>query len=218
MFFPPTTPPTYPRHRTTSAVRSGLLLCLALVLALLAAPFLAVATPPAAAQTALPPLPAGWPTTLQLGMSDSPGGAAALKATAPFGFRYQYLSAGVNTGNGWATWNTDGNFVTYYIQDSVAHGITPVFTYYMIYQSLPGGGTESQAVTTNLRNVDTMRAYYNDLKLFFQRAGAFPNTLVVLHDEPDMWRYIQQASTGDDAKTFAVKVGSTGLPELAGLP
>ena len=29
-----------------------------------------------------------------------------------FEFRYQYLAGGVNTGNGWATWNTDGQFVT----------------------------------------------------------------------------------------------------------
>src|SRR5437762_3484045 len=45
------------------------------------------------AQSSLPPLPAGWPSTLQLGLSDSPGGAAGLKQRAPFGFRYQYLAA-----------------------------------------------------------------------------------------------------------------------------
>ena len=35
---------------------------------------------------------------------NGPGGAAAMKAKAPFGFRYQYLAAGVNTGNGWRDW------------------------------------------------------------------------------------------------------------------
>ena len=87
------------------------------------------------------PLPAGWPARLELGMADAPGGAAAMKATAPFGFRYQYLAGGVNTGSGWATWNTNGEFATFYIQDSVANGIIPVFTYYMILQSTPGGGS-----------------------------------------------------------------------------
>src|SRR4029453_1249603 len=102
--------------------------------------------------------------------------------------------------------------------DSIANGITPVFTYYMIYQSKPGGSGEGNAITTNLRNTATMTAYLNDLKLFFQRAGAFPNTLVVLHVEPDMWGYIQPPPTNDNASTFAVQVAATGLPEVQGLP
>src|SRR5262245_50766992 len=72
---------------------------------------------------AQPPLPARWPQRLELGMGSSPGQAASMKATAPFGFRYQYLAGGANTGNGWSTWNPNGNFVTYYVQDSVANGI-----------------------------------------------------------------------------------------------
>ena len=89
----------------------------------------------------LAPLPSGWPNKIELGMSDSPGGAAAMKATAPFGFRYQYLAGGANTGNGWATWNANGDFARFYIEDSVANGIIPVFTYYMMLHSAPGGGS-----------------------------------------------------------------------------
>ena len=92
------------------------------------------------------PLPAGWPNRIELGMGDAPGGAAAMRATAPFAFRYQYLAGGANTGSGWATWNANGDFARYYIEDSVANGIIPVFTYYMILQSLPGGASESDAV------------------------------------------------------------------------
>src|SRR5258708_3135546 len=86
-------------------------------------------------QAALPPLPAGWPSQFELGHADSSGGAAQMNTVAPFRYRYQYLAGGVNTGNGWATWNPNGDFVTFYIQDSIAHNITPVFTYYMIFQS-----------------------------------------------------------------------------------
>lgn len=164
-------------------------------------------------------LPQGWPTTLQVGMMDSPGGAAAMRATAPYGFRYQYLAAGVNTGNGWANWNPNGQFVTYYIEDSVAASITPVFTYYQIFMSLPGSsGGEMDAVLANLQNDSTMVAYWNDLKLFFQRAGAFPDNKVVLHVEPDMWGYVHQRATGDNATTVGARVGGTGIAELAGLP
>jgi hypothetical protein len=180
-----------------------------------AALVLSVLTVPAHAQA---PLPAGWPARLELGMADGPGGAAVMRATAPFGFRYQYLAGGANTGNGWATWNTNGEFVRYYIQDSIGNGITPVFTYYMLLQSTPGGGSESDAVFTNLNNTATMTAYYNDLKLFFQKAATFPSQKVVLHVEPDFWGYMQQRSSGDAATNVPARVAETGLPELAGLP
>jgi hypothetical protein len=183
---------------------------LALVLAFLAA----LSTAPEAQGQ----LPSGWPARVELGVADSPGGAASLKATAPFAFRYQYLAGGVNTGSGWATWNSNGDFARYYIEDSVANGIIPVFTYYMMFQSLPGGGGEPNAVYTNLNNTGTMTAYYNDLKLFFQKAAAFPGQRVVLHVEPDLWGYIQQRSSGDDARTVSARVTETGLTELAGLP
>jgi len=170
-----------------------------------------------ATAAALPAMPSRWPTTMQIGMADAPGGAENMKATAPFGFRYQYLAGGVNTGGGWSTWNPDGAFATYYIQDSVANNITPVFTYYMLFQSNPGVSKgEANGVMLNLQNTQTMTAYYNDLKLFFQRAGAVQDP-VVLHVEPDLWGFMQ-SNSGDNATALSAKVSSTGLPELAGLP
>ncbi len=173
---------------------------------------------PAAAAASGSSLPAGWPSTLQLGLADGPGGAAALRASAPFGFRYQYLAGGANTGQGWAGWNPDGSFATSYIRDSVDHGIVPVFTYYMIRQSAPGNGMdEVPGVFANLGNRATMAAYWSDLKLLFQRAGAFRD-LVVVHVEPDMWGFAEQRSKGDDAAGVPAVVGSSGLAELAGIP
>jgi len=170
------------------------------------------------AAAAQAPLPAGWPARIELGVADSPGGAAALKATAPFLFRYQYLAGGVNTGNGWSTWNPNGDFARFYIQESAASGMIPVFTYYQLLQSRPGGGSESDAVFTNLNNTATMTAYYNDLTLFFQKAGAFPAQRVVLHVEPDFWGYMQQRSSGDAAGSVAARVSETGIAALQGLP
>ena len=168
------------------------------------------ATPPPSG--ALPALPARWPSTMQLGPADAPGGAARSRQVAPFGFRYQYLAGGVNTGDGWATWNANGA-----VRDLLhpglgrRNGITPVFTYYMICQSPPGAAQgEADGVATNLNNTATMPAYYNDLKLFFQRAGAFPTRPVVLHVEPDLWGFIQQRATGDNAATVPAKVGVDG--------
>src|SRR5438067_10587174 len=97
----------------------------------------------AGATPSLPPLPARWPHRLQLGLADEPGGASALRKSAPFGFRYQYLAGGVNTGNGWATWNPNGSFVTSYVRESMTAHVTPVFSYYMLQQSKPGGHDEA---------------------------------------------------------------------------
>ncbi|HVG95877.1 MAG TPA: hypothetical protein VNK05_03165, partial [Chloroflexota bacterium] len=205
-----------------ATVRPRRLTILLLGLVLLLAPWaaaLAVPAPPAAAQGAsLPPLPRGWPGTLQLGLFDGVGGAAAMQADTGYGFRYAYLAGGVNTGGGWASWNPDGRFATYWIQDSAAHGIVPVFTYYMLVQSRPGGGNEGDANFANLQNRDTMISYYQDLRLLLQRSGEFPNQTVVVHFEPDFWGFMEQRASGDNAATIPAQVAATGLPELAGLP
>lgn len=171
-------------------------------------PFLlAIAVVPGAAAgvSGLPPLPARWPRTLQLGLSDSPGGASTLRKSAHFGFRYQYLAGGVNTGQGWATWNPDGAFVSRYVAESRRVGVIPVFSYYQLLQSKPGRPSgERDADLANLRNAATMQAYWGDLRLFFRRAHG-PST-VVLHVEPDLWGYVQQTSRNDDASTVPAVV------------
>ena len=167
----------------------------------------------------LPPLPVRWPSrALEIGMTDPPGGAAALRASAPVGFRYQYLVGGVNTGGGWKTWSPNAQFPTVYIQESAANRVTPVFSYYTIRESTPGNGMgESDGDLANLANNATMAAYYADLKLVLQRAGSQGGTTVVLHVEPDLWGYVQ-ARYGDDARTAPARVASTGVVETAGLP
>jgi hypothetical protein len=156
-----------------------------------------------ASSSALPPLPKGWPTTLQLGMADPPGDAAALHKEVPLGFRYQYLSGGANTGSGWTTWNPNGSFVTMYDQESWAAGMIPVFSYYMLLQSKPGGGSEQQADITNLKNAATMKAYWADVRLLFERAHG--TKTVVVHVEPDLWGYLEQAGDVALASAFAQK-------------
>ena len=151
----------------------------------------------------LPPLPTHWPRTLQIGLADSPGGAAALRRAAPFGFRYQYLAGGVNTGQGWSTWNPDGAFASMYVQDSWVHNVIPVLTYYMLLQSKPGGGDELHADLANLQNAQTMGAYWDDVRLLFARVkGTKP---VVVHVEPDLWGYLEQANDTALASQFAKK-------------
>jgi hypothetical protein len=169
--------------------------------ALVAVAVMCVLATGADASTGLPPLSARWPKTLELGMMDPPGDAAALLQAAPFGFRYQYLAGGVNTGQGWATWNPGGSFVTRYDHESWAAGEIPVFSYYMLLQSKPAGGDEAQVDLSHLRDPELMRAYWADVRLFFRRAHG--TKTVVLHVEPDLWGYLEQAGDVTLARAFA---------------
>jgi hypothetical protein len=155
---------------------------------------------------------------LELGLSDSPGGAKKLRRTAHFGYRYQYLAGGVNTGDDWTQWNPDGSFASMYVDDSRRAHVTPVFSYYTIRQSAPGNAMadESRADLGNLRSKSTMRAWYADLRKLFKRVHG--RGRVVVQIEPDLWGYGHQASRGDSAGSVPAAVASTGLPELKGLP
>jgi hypothetical protein len=166
----------------------------------------------AGAKPMLPPRPASWPATLQIGMIDPPGDAARLRMSVPLGFRYAYLAGGVNTGSGWSTWSPDGSYVSSYVLESRAVGMIPVFSYYMLVQSKPGDVSERESDLRNLQDPATMAAYWADVRLFFKRAqGSGP---VVLHVEPDLWGYIQQAAKADNAATVPVVVPD-GLPQTA---
>ncbi|HEY6960815.1 MAG TPA: hypothetical protein VI408_02880 [Gaiellaceae bacterium] len=144
----------------------------------------------------LPPLPARWPHTLPIGLDEHPG-----EHVPPLGARYQYLAGGVNTGQGWATWNSGGTFASTYVQDSWAHRELPVLTYYMLLQSKPAGGDELHADLGNLRNPSTMAAYWRDVRLLFSRIRG--TKTVVVHVEPDLWGYLEQANAIELASAFA---------------
>lgn len=162
-------------------------------------------------------LPTGWPQTLEVGISDLPTGVSNAGA-AGFGFRYQYLAGGVNTGNGWRGWSPDGSFVSNYIEEARSQGVTPVFSYYMIRQSLPGAEmSEADGIAANLESGVTMDAYLDDLVTFFRRAGT-TDLPVVFHFEPDLWGYVQQRAQDHDASTVRVAIGDSDNPFAVGKP
>jgi hypothetical protein len=153
-------------------------------------------------------LPIGWPHHVALGLSDAPGDAGAVRREARFDARYQYLAGGVNTGSGWATWNPDGSFVTRYVRESRAAGMIPVLTYYQLLQSRPAlGSSEAARDMSNLRDAATMQAYWRDFALLLRRArDAAGGRLVVVHVEPDLWGYLEQAGQVALARRFAHRV------------
>ena len=180
-----------------------------IVLLLLLPPFVALAagTWPGAALAGVP-IPPGWPHHLALGAADPPGDAQALRAHALLDMRYQYLAGGVNTGHGWATWNPNGSFVSMYVRESLAADTIPVFTYYQLLQSSPSVGSSEQARDlSNLRNPATMQAYWADYELLLRRVNAAAGArLAIIHVEPDLWGYLEQAHATRLARAFAQRL------------
>jgi len=159
-------------------------------------------------------IPATLPHHLGIGLMNGPLQLSWMTASGtPWDYRYQYLTGGVNTGEGWTTWNDPpGAFVDMYLQDSGDNGYIPVLTYYQIVASAPDPWNED--VSLKLQNVSTMQAYYGEWKLLMQKAGAYGRPVVV-HVEPDLWGYMQQAH-GDNAAAVPVKVAASGFGEVAG--
>ena len=130
----------------------------------------------------------------------------------PFDYRYGYLAGGVNTGAGWADWESPrGQYLTRFLEDSRSNGLAPVLSYYQIVQSNPNGYQEPPY--GNVQNASTMRAYFADWRLALERAAAFGGP-VIFHHEPDLWGYFQQQST--DPTRSPVAVASSGSPDVAG--
>ena len=152
-----------------------------------------------------------WPTR--------PAAPRRVRAPRRSCFRYQYLAGGVNTGNGWATWNTNGDFATYYIQESIAQRHDAgVHLLPDAASRRPGGGSESDGDFTNLNNTATMTVVLQRPEALLPEGRRLPDNAVVLHVEPDMWGYMQQRASNDNAATVPAKVAATGIAELQGLP
>src|SRR6266480_4118645 len=156
---------------------------------------------------------------LSFGLSSEPNALTWMTSSGvPWTYRYTYLSAGVNTANGWETWNTPaGQYATYYMNASAGAGYIPVFSYYELLQSNPSvGSNESDRDFSNLNNASTMNAYYANFVLLMQKAAAFGGQVIV-QVEPDLWGYLEQRAAGGSAASVPAKVKSSGYADVAGI-
>lgn len=178
-------------------------------------------TPPTATRTStalptntpasgLPPIPSGMPTHFSYGLFN--GDLSDMHSGVPYDFRYQYLAGGVNTGDGWRSWQSDGQYAADYVADARNAGYIPGFIYYNILQSAP-----HYEEFPNLQDAGSMRDYYEDFKILMQQMNdgqpAFVNV------EPDLDGVMMQdgSNTNDNAALQPAKVGGSGMPELAGM-
>lgn len=162
--------------------------------------------------------PAGWPTSLQIGLIDPENGAPALARRAPFGMRWHYLSGGAGTPGSWDLWRTGGgSYATAYLQDSEKTGTVPFLSYYVLQQTPPLDtiGDEAEKVLAGLKDAAVMRAVVGDIRLALTRMGqAGVEGPSVLQIEADLWGYVQQK--GHSANLETKLAGSD--PLAAGIP
>lgn len=181
-------------------------------------------------------LPAGLPTHFAFGIGASPGDTWMPNTGIPWDFRFQYLAGGVNTNNGWETWNANGAFASGYATESAQHGYIPMFVYYELFQSNTTCGScgENQRDLTNLNTPSLMNAYYANFALLMQRLGPGTNgfgKLALVNVEPDFaGGYAVQAvnnnstcsgfctGQGNDPSLLKASVASSGYAAVAGYP
>ncbi|HYF75602.1 MAG TPA: hypothetical protein VD973_00565 [Symbiobacteriaceae bacterium] len=199
--------------------------------------------PPPPAPASLPAYPAQMPDYLSIGVTaypDHEGLTGWMPETGiPFSYAYQYLAAGVNTADGWATWGGDDRFAYNYAFSADAHGYMPVFTYYNLLQSDGpcSGCNEAEKDLAHLNDPTLMKAYFeNFIKLLkdmgpgtYNGRPGFSKPLII-HVEPDLSAYAQQAvldssrcygfcsGQGNDPALLNASVASAGVPEVAGFP
>jgi hypothetical protein len=184
---------------------------------------------PIGPRTTLAAAPALPSDRLHFGLANGPADLGWMTSSGvPWRYRYQYLSAGVNTAVGWETWHDrslpPGQFAADYMAASTTAPATylPVFTYYEICQSNgaagPAGctGNESAVDYNNLNNTGTMAGYYGNFKLLMQKVGAYGKP-VVIHVEPDFWGYMQHRAAGQSAAAVSAMVKGSGFAEVAGI-
>src|SRR6202140_1938283 len=161
-------------------------------------------------------LPAG----LNFGLGNDPGSLGWMTSSGvPWRYRYAYLSAGVNTGHGWETWNSPpGQYAAYYMSDSATNGYIPVFSYYELLQSNPStGSNESDRDFSNLNNAAKMNNYYANFVLLMKTAKTFGGQ-VIIQIEPDLWGYLEQRANNGSPATLSASVASSGYADVAGIP
>ena len=217
---------SFPVVRAALGVLTALVLALPLALPLQATPAQAV--------------PSVLPSHFGFGLAAAPGDSWMPNSGIHWDYRYQYLAGGVNTGSGWETWNSNGQFVSYYASGSAQHGYIPVFPYYELLQSSGTCGScgENQKDITNLNAAALMSTYYKNFALLMKRLGTgtydgiqgFGKTAVI-DVEPDFTGgYAMQAvnnngvcfglctGQGNDPSLLKAAVKSSGFGDVANYP
>jgi len=156
------------------------------------------------------------------------------KNGAKWDARVAYLSGGAAKDswdtvflNPWNKWvNPDkrrGVYADNFIKDSDANGYIAWITFYNLAQSAPAlyKPGPAQATPANAKVKETMKAYFEQVKLIMQLADKYKPAPVVIQFEPDEWGHLLLGGAKGknlDPETVDIKVGTCGMDEIKDLP
>jgi len=129
----------------------------------------------------------------------------AVAEQARFDIRYLYLAGGLGTGNcatspeWWGCWQDLAVPPGQYLRDLLAKTRLPLVSYYELLQT--SGVAEGKPEVDALKNAALLTRYFADWRFVLQQIGNGP---ALLHIEPDLWGYAQQANPDPHAIPAAV--------------
>jgi hypothetical protein len=125
---------------------------------------------------------------------------------------YQYLCCGYGD-KGWRGWNQpSGEYATMVINNALAIGAIPMFTYYQI-------AYEFEIKNYGILTSEDLHQYLLDIKMMFTRLGNYGGPAIV-HLEPDFFGYLQQYAKAQNKtpESITAKIRYSDLPECQSLP
>ena len=216
---PPALPPGEPGGGVKRRLRPAVLVGLGVFLAaLVVGAILLLGGGDESSVAPLPPAPAAWPATMVIASDYGDVAEAedneALRETS--GATAQGFVAGVD----WRSYNAEGQWVFNLALEASKANVMPIFTLFSIGQAGAGADIVDPvaAQQADLADRPTMERYWLDAREFLEQmeegARGKPATFIV---EPTIWPN-QQLVDDRAAERVEAIVGSSGLPELAGLP
>lgn len=129
-----------------------------------------------------------------------------------------YLSGAAATGEK-PYWLNYGNSPQGLVAAARKAGVVPWFTFYLLAASAPARYRPgpAQATPVNAKVPETMKEYFTLFKTLVSGAALEAPWPVMIQIEPDEWCHLLLSGGMDPAKVD-IKIGSSGMPELKGLP
>jgi len=157
------------------------------------------------------------------------------KNGAKWDARVQYVSGGAAKSSWdtvfldpWNKWvNPDkrrGVWAENFIKDTTANGYIAWLTFYNLAQSAPAlyKPGPAQSTPVNAKVKETMKAYFEQVKLLMQLCDKYKPAPVVIQFEPDEWGHLLLGGARPgkqlDPEWVDIKVGSCGMEEIKDLP
>jgi serine/threonine-protein kinase len=170
---------------------------------------------------ALPSPPPGWPDTMMLSYVDSVDGPAGVaERLGPAASTWELFDGDPVAKTDWS--QDPSRSPAKFVRDSYREGVFPLAIYYSLRavgRADEGSDAEAPELRETLVNRRLMLAYWRNVRELLQSLGSTDKPVAVTIESGTLALLQQQLTfSGTRPASVAARVGSSGLPELRGLP